>query len=161
MAGPGSCNTQCYAYGCGSNHRTARPTYNYPFPDISDRPTAAFTNALRTACNTELAARRSSVRVSGSDVVTGQTLVAKTTVYVLEDLKKCINSMSPGYVTNTYSPGTFIAAHYWTDLRDKINKLMRDCLCYSDCGSNAWCGCYNDCGCYYSDFHLKTDIVYF
>ena len=160
MAQPSNyCSTQCYSYGCGNNHRAARPNYTYSWPDITDRPTAAFTNALRTACNQELEARGLSKRVSSSNVVKDTTEIAKTgSVEILTDLKNCINTMSSGYVTNSYTRGTALASKYWTDLRDKLQKLMRDCLCHSDCGANAWCTCYNDCGCNYCDINLKHDI---
>lgn len=159
--GPGSCDTQCYQHGCYSGHRAARPSFSYNFPDLSDRPTATFTNALRTACNEELAARGSGVRVSGDNVVSRVTPIAKTTVEVLTDLKNCINSMSPNYITTSYSAGTKISKSQWQEIRDKINVLMRDCICNSDCGGNLYCGCYNDCGCYYSDKRLKSHIKYF
>ena len=148
MPGPGSCNTQCYSYGC-SLHRAARPSYNYPFPDVGDRPTAVFTNALRTACNQELNERRIAQLIRSDTVVAKETLVAKNNVEILADLKERINAMSPNYITTNYTKGTIISISQWTEIRDKIQNLMRDCLCNSDCGGNLWCGCYNDCGCYY------------
>lgn len=157
--GPGSCDTQCYQYGC-SLHRAARPSYNYNFPDIGDRPTATFTNALRAACNQELNERRVATKVQSSDVVAGQTFIARNTVEILTDLKNRINSMFPGYINTVYTPGsTIITLAQWQEICDKILKLMRDCLCNSDCGGNLYCGCFNDCGCYYSDKSLKKNIV--
>lgn len=156
--GPGACDTQCYQYGC-SLHRAARPSYNYNFPDIGDRPTATFTNSLRAACNQELNERRIATKVQSSNVVAGEHFIARNTVEILTDLKNRINSMSPGYISTVYTPGeTIITLSQWQEIRDKILKLMRDCLCHSDCGGNLYCGCFNDCGCYYSTKELKKDI---
>lgn len=153
------CSTQCYSYGCGTGHRAARPDYTYSWPDITNRPTAAFTNALRAACNQELAARGLSKRVSSGNVVAKETEIAKANgVEILTDLKNCINAMSSGYVTNSYTRGNTLTTDYWTDLKNKLQKLMRDCLCHSDCGANAFCSCYNDCGCNYCDITLKENI---
>jgi hypothetical protein len=60
---------------------------------------------------------------------------------------------------DVYTAGTKITAAHWTNIRDKILSLMRECLCNGDCGSNYWCGCHNDCGCNYSDVNLKENVI--
>lgn len=59
---------------------------------------------------------------------------------------------------DVYTAGTKITSAHWTNVRDKILSLMRECLCNGDCGSNYWCGCHNNCGCNYSDINLKENV---
>lgn len=148
------CASFCYSHGCG-RHRAARPSYTYSFPAVSDRPTAAFTNALRAAMNQELAERGSSRRVISGTVTSQNTKLAKfdNGQEILTDLKNCINSLSAGYVTATYTGK--IAEWHFTDIRDKIQTLMRDCVCAAECSGNNWCSCYGDCSCFYSSITLK------
>lgn len=151
------CASHCYSYGCTKYYRAARPTYTYTFPAVSDRPTAAFTTALRTALNTELAARGRNERVAEGTVTTGTTKVAKfdNGTQILTDLNNKLNLLD-GTHNNTYTD-KIISSHF-TDIRDRIQTLMRNCSCDSDCGSNLWCTCYNNCDCHYSDEHLKDNI---
>lgn len=152
-----NCASYCYSYGCGSIHRGARPSYSYPFPDVGVESNAAFTNALRSAVASELAARQVGHGVASANVVTGTHDVAVVNgVQVLTDLRDCINAMV--YCIGTVYTGDIYQWHV-TEIRDRIQGLMRDCVCNSDCGANAWCTCYGDCGCNYSsDERLKKDI---
>lgn len=63
---------------------------------------------------------------------------------------------STSVLNDTYTAGSEFTAAHWTNIRDRILSLMRECLCNGDCGSNYWCGCHNDCGCNYSDERLKV-----
>lgn len=58
-------------------------------------------------------------------------------------------------LNDTYPVGGIITVAHWSNIRDKILSLMRECLCNGDCGVNSFCGCHNNCGCNYSDERLK------
>jgi hypothetical protein len=98
-----NCASYCYSYGCGSIHRGARPSYSYPFPDVGVESNAAFTNALRSAVASELAARQVGRGVASANVVTGTHDVAVVNgVQVLTDLRDCINAMVYCIGTDNY-----------------------------------------------------------
>lgn len=63
---------------------------------------------------------------------------------------------STSVLEDTYTAGSKFTEAHWTNIRDKILSLMRECLCNGDCGSNTWCGCHRNCGCNYSDERLKV-----
>lgn len=154
------CASHCYSYGCTRNYRAPRPSYSYSFPAISDRPTAAFTTALRNAMNSELAARGSSVRVASGTVTTGTTKIAKfdNGTQILQNLSDCLEVLYGSSGSHNVSYTGNIVQWHFTDIRDRIQSIMRDCICNSDCGANAWCNCYNNCDCNYSDKNLKWNI---
>ena len=152
-----NCASYCYSYGCGSIYRAARPSYNYDFPDPGSKPNATFTNSLRSAVASELAARQTGRSVASAAVEAHVHKVAiVNSVEVLTDLRDCINAMVSGSISTVYE-GRIYQWHF-TEIRDRILGLMRDCVCNSDCGANAWCTCYGNCDCNYSDKRLKQNI---
>lgn len=140
-----NCHSHCYSYGCGGTYRAPRPSYNYPFASEGDKPTANFINSIRSAVVSELSAR--GVGRTVANAATAKTnLISKTNTELMTDLKNCINAMG-GSIKTVYTG--IVKKSHGTELRDSIQTLMRDCVCNSDCGANAWCTCYGDCGCNY------------
>lgn len=178
MACAGTYCSNCTSNGCAGKYRAPRSGNQYSFPAIGTMPTANFTNHLKTALNQEINARNSKrsyglTTVGFTNVVQGNNFVARSTTEVLVELKNRLNAIitnskyssaianggdalsSTTVLNDVYTVGSNFTAAHWTNIRDKILSLMRECLCNGDCGANAWCGCHNDCGCNYSDERLK------
>ena len=164
MACSGSyCANHCYNNACGGKYRAPRTGNPYTFPDIGGEPTANFTNHLKTALNQEINERNSKLgagisSVTFTNTVADSSIIAKTNTEVMVELKNKINSIHNGWVNDSYTQGTPIKSYHWTNIRDKILQLMRECLCNGDCGAHAVCPCHGDCGCNYSDRLLKENI---
>ena len=164
MACSGSyCANHCYNNACAGRYRAPRSGNPYTFPDIGGEPTASFTNHLKTALNQEIAERNYKLgsgisSVTFANPIADSSIIAKTNTEVLVELKNKINSMHGGLVNDNYSYGTIIKSYQWTNIRDKILQLMRECLCNGDCGAHSVCACHGDCGCNYSDERLKDNI---
>ena len=163
MACTGSyCANHCYNNACAGKYRAPRSGNVYTFPDLGNEPTANFTNQLKIALNQEISERNAKLNsgissVSFTNVVPDSSIIAKTNTEVLVELKNKINSMEQNLLNDSYAKGTIIKSSHWSNIRDKILQLMRECLCHSDCGSHAVCACYGDCGCNYSsDKRLKN-----
>ena len=191
MACSGTYCVNCTSNACAGKYRAARTGNQYSFPAIGEKPTAAFTNHLKTALNQEISARNTKrsyglTTVGFTDATAGSHFVAKTSAEVLTELKTRLNAIinssmyktalskatnqttagsypstggdglsSTAVLNDVYTVGSAFKAAHWTNIRDKILSLMRECLCNGDCGTNTWCGCHNDCGCNYSDERLK------
>ena len=140
-----NCHSHCYSYGCGGMYRAPRPSYNYPFASEGDIPTANFINSIRNAVISELGARGIGRGVANAATARAN-LISRTNTELMTDLKNCINAMGANIGT-VYSG--LVRKSHGIELRDNIQALMRDCVCNSDCGANAWCACYGDCGCNY------------
>jgi hypothetical protein len=182
MACKGShCTNHCYSYGCGEGtHRAPSSGNLFTFDNIAKegKITANFTKQLKTALNSELSTRTKlrgypNQTVGFTDPTKDSNILAKTNAEVLVELKNKINAIvthstykaatgatggdggTLPTLNDTYNAGTIVTLAHWSNIRDKILALMRECLCNGNCGYNSICSCYNDCGCNYSDERLK------
>lgn len=148
------CANHCYNNACAGKYRATRTGNLYAFPPVGDGPDANFTNHLKKALNIEIQDRNSKLgsgipSVTFTDAASGSSIIAKTSTEVLVELKDRINRIRSGSISDSYAYGTIVREYQWTNIRDKILQLMRECLCNSDCGAHSVCTCHGDCGCNY------------
>lgn len=183
-----NCGSYCTSNGCPTDvHRAARSgnQSGYSFPDLTkgvDVPSADYTNNLKNALNAEIDERNRRrkyglTNVTFTNVSKGSNFVARSSNEVLVELKNKLNAIitnskysaaigsggdalsSTSVISDVYTVGEKYSPTHWTNIRDRILSLMRECLCNGDCGSNSWCSCYGDCGCNYSDANLKENVI--
>lgn len=141
---PGHCYYNCYSDTCSVN-APACSTNNASFgSDVvkGDLIEAAHINDLRIAIDNERTGRRELTEDFPTTVDSNDTIERSH----MEDLRDSINEMinQPGgqsvTISSTYS--NLISAAEINELRTKINLIRTECVCNSQCGTNARCRCH-------------------
>jgi hypothetical protein len=150
----GHCHNYCYSYGCPGGYRTVRPGYVYPFvaAGVGTRATVAQLNSIRNAIFQEYSERSMSRKYSNlnpASITAAKGVDTEAIASHINSLRVNINAIIGNVIATNVAVDSQNMASYITEMQTAILNIMRDCVCYTDCGSDLSCDCYNDCDCYY------------